>query len=372
MRDYWYKLVTDNGELIIDADTVSLPENSQVVKFRDEIKKKNSNLLKGIDPGQLRVYLSTDNFELATADLLGARRVIHNNEELLIVVPRMQYSIPIVQSGTRIIPFPPNSGAIHEGLPDAGKPVIQRETLVGKIADTLSKNMSLLITSPSFTGKTSLANLMYNHWKGQKELVRYISFADLKPGQDLDDFFVIATGLTSQEIMRNKGYLIMDETQNIYNHSTFWGGLKSGAQICRLLAFGVFGLSNVGNDRSPSQFQLKWYYDNVKFSDEECDELVGSFCRVNESFRQILVPEVLGNLFQFLNNHPGLVYLALHTLCYEFTRTPYNAKEMKDIRPLIAKGILLQELFKKARCFALTYDKIKRMLGSKTDEIILS
>jgi hypothetical protein len=43
-----------------------------------------------------------------------------------------------------IIPFPPNSGATHE----------DRSALVNKISDTMNNQMSLLITSPSFTGKT--------------------------------------------------------------------------------------------------------------------------------------------------------------------------------------------------------------------------
>ena len=145
----------------------------------------------------------------------------------------------------------------------------------------------------------------------------------------------------------------MDETQNIYTHPSFWGTLKSGEQVCRVLAFGVFGLSTIGNVRSPSQFQLKWYYDDIKFRDEECAELVDTFKQYQPIAREILIPDVLGDLFKFLNNHPGLVYLALHTLIYEFTQTPCNAQTIQDIRPLIANGDLLFELFRKARCFVL-------------------
>jgi hypothetical protein len=79
-----------------------------------------------------------------------------------------------------LVPFPPNSGAVHEGLPDAGrKPVIYRSALVNKISETMKNQMSLLITSPSFTGKTSLANLMYNHWQKSAIPVHFISFAPL-------------------------------------------------------------------------------------------------------------------------------------------------------------------------------------------------
>jgi hypothetical protein len=269
-----------------------------------------------------------------------------------------------------IVPFPPRSGAVHEGLPDATqKPVISRTSLVHKISDTMINHMSLLITSPSFTGKTSLANLVYDHWQQSGKTVHYISFAAFQEEDNLEDFFRSAIGLSTRDIMLHVGYLIMDETQNIYSHLSFWGNLKSGAQVCRVLAFGVFGLSTAGNDRSPSQFQQKWYYDDVKFTDEECMELVESFKQYQPTAREILIPDVLGDLFQFVNNHPGLVYLALHTLCYEFTRTPYNAQGVADIRRLIAKGDLLFELFK-ARCFVLKYEKITQMLGAATDQIM--
>jgi hypothetical protein len=164
------------------------------------------------------------------------------------------------------IPFPPNSGAFLEGLPDSTrKPVIDRTVLVNKISDKMKNQMSLLITSPSFTGKTSLANLMYNHWQQSGKTVYFISFSLYNIGDDLNQFFKKILGKEIIDIMRLNGYLILDETQNIYRHPTFWGGLKSGAQVCKVLAFGVFGLSTAGYDRSPSQFQEKWYYDDVNF-----------------------------------------------------------------------------------------------------------
>jgi len=249
-------------------------------------------------------------------------------------------------------------------------PVIDRSGLVKKISDTMENQMSLLITSPSFTGKTSLANLVYNYWQKSGKNVHYISFAAIKKVEDLDQYFMEMLGQATNKIMRTDGYIIMDETQNIYSHPTFWGNLKSGVQGCRVLAFGVYGLSSAaGNDRSPSQFQQKWYFDDIKFTDQECMELVDSFKQYQPIAREILIPEIIGDIFQFLNNHPGLVYLALHTLCYEFLRTPFHAKGINDIRSLVAKGDLLLELFK-ARCFVVKYEKIRQMLGAETDEIM--
>ena len=98
-------------------------------------------------------------------------------------------------------------------------------------------------------------------------------------------------------------------------------------------------------------------------------ELVESFKEYQPTAREILIPDILGDLFKLVNNHPGLVYLALHTLCYEFTRAPYNARGIANIRHLIAQGDLLFALFK-ARCFVIKYGKITQMLGAETDRIM--
>jgi hypothetical protein len=104
-----------------------------------------------------------------------------------------------------IVPFPPKSGAVHEGLPDAAqKLVIHRSALVKRISETMERQMSLLITSPSFTGK---ANLAYNHWQQSGETFHYISFAAIKKEDALDEFFRSAIGLSPRNIMRHDGYL---------------------------------------------------------------------------------------------------------------------------------------------------------------------
>jgi hypothetical protein len=100
---------------------------------------------------------------------------------------------------------------------------------------------------------------MYDHWQQQGKTFQYISFARYESGQDLNEYFMQRLGHNIDGIMWGNEYLIMDETQNIYTHSKFWGALKSGEQVCKVLAFGVFGLSTVGNDPSPPQFQIKWY-----------------------------------------------------------------------------------------------------------------
>ena len=79
------------------------------------------------------------------------------------------------------------------------------------------------------------------------------------------------------------------------------------------------------------------------------------------------MPQVLGDLFKFLNHHPGLVYLSLHTLCNEFTRVPVNANNVASIQELVANGQLIEQLFKWARCFLVRYEWIRRLLGEKTD-----
>ena len=245
--------------------------------------------------------------------------------------------------------------------------------------------MALLITAPSYTGKTSMANLMYNYWQSQgpkkdsesPPRCCYISFAPLLKSspnaKELDDLFKLKLGFSIAQIMNSEGYLITDETQAIFNTNElweFWCYFKSGVQVRKVLSFAVFGLSRgAGFILSPAQYQRKWHYDDLKLTDEECKELVESFCVKLPAARKILIPEILGNVFQFVNNHPGLVYLSLYTLCYEFPRNPHHAETTSDFQTLIVKGQLLENLFQ-ARCFCLNYDYIRKMLGERTDTIM--
>jgi hypothetical protein len=98
-------------------------------------------------------------------------------------------------------------------------------------------------------------------------------------------------------------------------------------------------------------------------------ELVEAYCLKVPEARQILVPEILGNILEFVNYHPGLVDLTMHTLCYEFPRTPFNAKTICHFQILIAQGELLKKLLS-ARCFSLKYDYLVEMFGDRTNAIM--
>ena len=273
--------------------------------------------------------------------------------------------------------FPPSSGAVFEGLPGSDFPKIDRSILVNQIAKEVDSCRSLLITAPSYTGKTSMANLVYNHWQSQGKSVYFISFALLADKtsistEELNDFFLIQLKMSVMDVMTSDGYLITDETQVIYSNNSFWLHLKSGASLKtrKVLSFAVFGLvQGAGNIQSPAAFQKKWYYEDIKLTNDECLELVESFCYTLPRAAQILVSEILGNIFEFVNYHPGLVYLSLYTLCYEFTRNPYNAKTIADFQTLIVEGALLNKLLQ-ARCFSLKYDHICEMLGERSNTIM--
>ncbi len=215
---------------------------------------------------------------------------------------------------------------------------------------------------------------MYNHWKKQGQNVYFISFAPLKhkssiSHEELEVFFKSELGKSVSEVMNSPGYLITDETQLIYD-TGFWGNLKSGAKVRKVLSFAVYGLSRgFGFIRSPDVFQGNWYYEDIKYSNEECEELVEAFCSKVPHARDILVPEILGNVFQFVNNHPGLVFRILYTLCYEFRRGSYNATSIADFQNIIVKGNLFFKLLE-APCFSLYYKDIQEMLGERTNAIM--
>jgi hypothetical protein len=281
------------------------------------------------------------------------------------------------ETSTAVRPFPPNTGAVFEGLPGSDYPKIDRSTLVDKISMKVNSCWSLLITAPSYTGKTSLANLVYNHWQERGESVYFISFALLADKSsisvdELEKFFKRQLKMSVMEVMTSDGYLITDETQVIYNNVSFWQHLKSGASpiVRKVLSFAVFGLSRgAGCIRSPAVFQEKWYYDDIKLTNDECLQLVESYCTKLPQAREILVPEILGNIFEFVNHHPGLVYLTLYTLCYEFPRNLYKARTIADFQTIIVKGELLDKLLQ-ARCFSLKYEHILEMLGERSNTIM--
>jgi hypothetical protein len=355
------------GQLSTEIEMSDIKDMNDLLRI---IKARYGNLLKDFDASQIRLYKS-----YPVAQIVIMEDVIAlPNEYFLKGGPCIEIKTlpaPSIQpSVKKISPFVPRTHTYLEGLPGSAMPKISRSNLVSKISETMKNHMSLLITSPTFTGKTSLANLMYDHWDQQGKTVNFISLGCYAHDQDLNEYFKQRLGQNIDNLLRSEGYLIMDSTWIIYSHPDFWENLNSEVQVCKVLAFGTCALKSAGSERSPSQFQLKWYFDDLKFTDVECQELVESFKEFVPFAREVLIPEVLGDLFKFLNNHPGLVYLSLHTLCVRFTEKPFFAKSVAEVLKLISQGELLYVLFTEARCFLMTYPKLSRLLGSDTDRIL--
>ncbi|KAI3658616.1 hypothetical protein MP638_006398 [Amoeboaphelidium occidentale] len=270
----------------------------------------------------------------------------------------------------KMIPFPPNSVGFFEGLPEVNQLRLCRVSLVNKIADALMKHKSLLITMPIFGGKTSLANLVYNHLQQQGKTVYYISFSRIWDYPDLYAYIYQRVHLHISEVLETDCYLIMDDVDFIYNRSDFWDSFNSETRVCKVLAFGVHVLSFIGTNRSPPQFQLKWNYEDVKLTEEECWQLVELFRQWVPRKADLLTPEVLGNLFGFLNYNPSLVFVALHIISREFTRRPLNAENASDIMKLFVTGEFRKMIYSHSRCFSIGYSELKEFLGDDTRQIL--
>ena len=52
----WFRLVDKNGEPFKDSEFSKVPLQKDVDDFRKAVKGEYSNLLKNVDPGQLKVY----------------------------------------------------------------------------------------------------------------------------------------------------------------------------------------------------------------------------------------------------------------------------------------------------------------------------
>ena len=143
-----------------------------------------------------------------------------------------------------------------KGLPGEAKLKINCSELVNRIDKILERrNMSLLVTSPSFTSKTALANLTFDHWNINGKDVVYILIGNLYwtkkqsyvTREDLKAHLQEKLKCSMDDVMNTEGYLISDETQNIYHLDALWMYLKSGIQVRNVLAFAVFGVYHAGH-----------------------------------------------------------------------------------------------------------------------------
>lgn len=103
----------------------------------------------------------------------------------------------------------------------------------------LQHRRTLLFTSPQFTGKSTLAQLMYNYWQSMGIKVYYISFAGMKDNpsptySDFDHFFSTRIKKTYDQIEQEDCYLIIDEAQNIYGVVLFYPIYHTGTILAIL------------------------------------------------------------------------------------------------------------------------------------------
>ncbi|CAK4135620.1 unnamed protein product [Aphanomyces euteiches] len=88
-RDVWY-VVVNGQEEATSADKVKIPSNSDVADFRNAVHVKNSAILPGIVPLQLRVYANKAAFDRKDKPLGACDRIVEQLgkvDEMYVVVP---------------------------------------------------------------------------------------------------------------------------------------------------------------------------------------------------------------------------------------------------------------------------------------------
>lgn len=112
---------------------------------------------------------------------------------------------------------------------------------------------------------------------------------------------------------------MLDDAQKIYNIESFWELFKDSN--CRLLSFATYSPSILGDSDtgSPVFLRKRFYYDLLKFSEEEQNDLVDKFKNGTEH-GHLLTDEVVKHIKAITDGHPGLLYACLNEITLEFVK----------------------------------------------------
>lgn len=223
---------------------------------------------------------------------------------------------------------------IEEGIelenPDAY--ISLREDTVKTVCGFLEKNNIILIRSPPYSGKTSLAILLKNHFKKIKapneEIIQvtFLSIGAKAEYKTFEDFWIKNTGKSWDEWLFRKEptTIIIDEGQNGYPKNfpetiNFWNRLKEMCQEdrrelfkhIRVIVFSAYGQQGIGSEfATPFGFPASYGALLLFCNHKEAQELVDDFNKKNEAKIKI-TPEMSKAIFRLTEGHIGMISLTL-------------------------------------------------------------
>lgn len=118
------------------------------------------------------------------------------------------------------------------------------------------------------------------------------------------------TGLSDEAVITNPNvYLIIDDAHKMYNIGSFWTSLTDTP--CHVICFAKFDQNRLGTDLSMLITQdCTLRYETVMFSQDERNEFVEKF-RKSDSGKNLLTEQVIDQIDQLTNGHPGLLNACL-------------------------------------------------------------
>eukprot|EP01125_Pyxidicula_operculata_P007879 TRINITY_DN265_c0_g3_i1.p1 TRINITY_DN265_c0_g3~~TRINITY_DN265_c0_g3_i1.p1 ORF type:complete len:539 (+),score=82.82 TRINITY_DN265_c0_g3_i1:677-2293(+) len=239
----------------------------------------------------------------------------------------------------------PSSAVMRiEGIDLSGRSFITyRQETFRAIESALDENNVILVQSPPFSGKTSLAELIRYHFEriyGAENCI-LLSMLRLAPQQTIGALWTDVSGTTinSWYNKREKCLIVLDEFQLLYAHGDddiggeLWRLMKfidgsTGFKHIKLVAFSSYGSTiNLLGTATPYKFTCTKGIELLRCTPNEMRELIEDFNKRNTRRHQgveisSMVEEIIYNM---TGGHMGLIARTLWL--YQFCNYVQNERE---------------------------------------------
>jgi energy-coupling factor transporter ATP-binding protein EcfA2 len=184
------------------------------------------------------------------------------------------------------------------------------KTLRADTIDIIDKKIQkcpvILIRAPPYSGKSSLASLLKNHYEEKKEKAYFLDFLAWSTESDIEIYFEEQLKISWKKLWNaDKKYLILDETQIMYQYrdSPFWKMLKhitasehkKNYKDLKIITFAAYGSPNSSLIATPFAFEtclgqeifecpqseVIFYYQCI-LNQKQLTELVKDFSKVTK------------------------------------------------------------------------------------------
>lgn len=251
--------------------------------------------------------------------------------------------------------FAGDSDETNEGLPSSTIALLRTRKVIELANSSVTK---LLVHSPPFSGKTSMATLLQYYLtivKGQtvinirsslipKEctfldfLARIVLCQHPKVKLSDDDRPEKIFQLFYDLLIKTNVYFIIDDAQRIYGIESFWSMIK--AEISkRMICFSSYSISNVGSCSTPLMFDRIYPISFLLFTRDEYENLASNFTILNKKKTAYHVSACNAEeriikhkeeIYRLTSGYPGLASRGLRLITIEYINENFNRYELYE------------------------------------------